>query len=327
MKIVLLYSMIVISALFSACRTSPHSCQKNNFNLEVTGSIEITEYNVEQIGNRTVLVLGKIVDEFGDPLIGAHVYLENTEFRTTSDVDGNFRFAGIPLGKCTLTFNLIGYAKSSVELNLAMGDRITLTVAMNPDNQIQLEKPIIYLYPEEETEVHISLDFEGIITTTYPTYPSDGWTVTAHPNGTLFDENGKEYYALYWEGDPHSPLGITDGFVVSKEETIPFLEEKLVLLGLNAREANEFIVFWLPILEKNPYNLIHFSGDDYLNQAKLTVTPQPQTMIRIAMIFQGLDDPITIPLQDLTPLKKTRKGFTLVEWGGQELPKAASKEI
>jgi len=28
-------------------------------------------------------------------------------------------------------------------------------------------------------------------------------------------------------------------------------------------------------------------------------------------------------VQDLTPLIKTRSGFTVVEWGGQELPKEA----
>jgi hypothetical protein len=34
------------------------------------------------------------------------------------------------------------------------------------------------------------------------------------------------------------------------------------------------------------------------------------------MITQSLDNMINLPLQDLHTLIKTRKGFTLVEWGG-----------
>ena len=34
------------------------------------------------------------------------------------------------------------------------------------------------------------------------------------------------------------------------------------------------------------------------------------------MLTQPLPAKIDYPEQDLTPLKKTRKGFTVVEWGG-----------
>ena len=44
-------------------------------------------------------------------------------------------------------------------------------------------KPVLYLYPEEEMEVTVTLDFDGTLTSTYPAY-GDGWTVTArrHPH-------------------------------------------------------------------------------------------------------------------------------------------------
>ncbi len=61
-------------------------------------------------------------------------------------------------------------------------------------------KPVIYLYPEEETTVSVQLDYTGQLTTTYPAY-GDGWTVTAHPDGTLTDPaTGRAYYCLFWEG-------------------------------------------------------------------------------------------------------------------------------
>jgi hypothetical protein len=34
------------------------------------------------------------------------------------------------------------------------------------------------------------------------------------------------------------------------------------------------------------------------------------------MLTQPLNANVDFPLQDLTPLKKVRKGFTVVEWGG-----------
>ena len=58
-------------------------------------------------------------------------------------------------------------------------------------------KPVIYLYPEEETQVTVQLDYAGELTCTYPAY-QDGWTVTASPDGTLTDNQGQTYNYLYW---------------------------------------------------------------------------------------------------------------------------------
>ena len=59
-------------------------------------------------------------------------------------------------------------------------------------------KPVIYLYPEEETQVTVKLDYAGELTCTYPAY-DDGWTVTAQPDGTLTDAAGQTYSYLFWE--------------------------------------------------------------------------------------------------------------------------------
>ena len=54
-------------------------------------------------------------------------------------------------------------------------------------------KPVIYLYPEEETAVTVALDYGGTLTCTYPAAQDGVWTVTASPDGTLRDEEGQEY--------------------------------------------------------------------------------------------------------------------------------------
>ena len=180
-------------------------------------------------------------------------------------------------------------------------------------------KPVIYLYPEEETQVSVTLELDGSLTSTYPDY-GDGWTVTAQPDGTLTDpETGRTYYCLFWEGIIDRQFDLSAGFCVAGEDTAAFLEDALARLGLTEREANEFIIYWLPRMEGNPYNLISFQTDAYTDAAELTIDPAPDTLIRVFMAWKGLEQPVEIPAQELTAPART--GFTAVEWGGAELGK------
>ena len=182
--------------------------------------------------------------------------------------------------------------------------------------EVRAEKPVIYLYPTENMDVTVKLDINGDLTCTYPAY-NDGWMVTASPDGTLTDENGREYYCLYWEGETHSQYDFSRGFCVKGEDTAAFLEDALAKLGLNRREANEFIVFWLPLMQENPYNIISFQTDVYTESAKLTVTPTPDTVIRVFMAYKSADNYVEIEAQELTA--PAREGFTVIEWGGTEV--------
>ena len=180
------------------------------------------------------------------------------------------------------------------------------------EDEVFTEKPVLYLYPEETAEVSVKLDYQGRLTTTYPAY-NDGWVVTAEPDGTL-EMDGKEYSYLFWEGVSDAEYDFSKGFVVAGEDTAEFLQEKLALLGLTPREYNEFIVFWLPRMEGNPYNLIAFQGAAYTDSAPLEVEPEPDTVLRVFMAYQALEEPMVVPEQELVPTE--RVGFTLVEWGG-----------
>ena len=182
-----------------------------------------------------------------------------------------------------------------------------------PDEGDSGAKPVIYLYPQEETEVSVKLDYGGELTVTYPAY-ENGWTVTAAPDGTLTDAEGKQYNYLFWEGVSYTDFDFSRGFCVRGEDTAAFLEQALADLGLTTREANEFIVYWLPQMQDNAYNLIAFQGEVYEKLAKLTVTPAPDTVLRVFMAWKPLAQAVEIEPQELTAPE--RSGFTLVEWGG-----------
>ena len=202
------------------------------------------------------------------------------------------------------------------ENNRVEADMLTIresTFEMEPG---ECYKPVIYLYPEEETDISVNLILDGRLTCTYPAY-NDGWTVTASPDGTLTDAKGRTYNYLYWEGETYARYDLSKGFCVKGEDTAVFLEDALEKLGLTRREANEFIVYWLPQMQDNPYNIISFQTGIYTNAAKLAVNPAPDTLIRVFMAWQASDTPVVLENQELSAPDRT--GFTVVEWGGAEM--------
>ncbi|MBO5649248.1 MAG: hypothetical protein J6S76_04985, partial [Clostridia bacterium] len=205
-------------------------------------------------------------------------------------------------------------------------DRYVMTVTMdiygnireiyNPDEPVCAEKPVIYLYPTEEARITVQLNLDGNLICTYPKY-NDGWTVTAAPDGALTDASGRKYYCLYWEGNTCAEYDFSRGFCVRGEDTAAFLEDTLARMGLTEREANEFIIYWLPQMEKNPYNLISFQSAAYTDSAELSITPAPDSLLRVFMAWKPLETAIRIEPQVFAEFK--RVGFAVVEWGGAKV--------
>ncbi|NQV13683.1 MAG: hypothetical protein HQ530_05290 [Parcubacteria group bacterium] len=182
-----------------------------------------------------------------------------------------------------------------------------------------IKKPVIYLYPTERQRVNVNIEFAGGLFVTYPEY-NGAWNVVADPDGTITNlADNREYSYLFWEGNSENAnYDLSTGFVVSGRDTVAFLQEKLAALGLTPREYNEFIVFWLPQMQDNRYNLIHFaSKEEYDDRAVLNIDPEPDSLLRVFMTFKKLDDKIEIEPQIIKPF--TREGFTVVEWGGTEI--------
>ena len=187
-----------------------------------------------------------------------------------------------------------------------------------------IDKPVLYFYPKTETNVSVKLGNPESLTVSYPEYDSDtGWNVLARPNGDLTDlSTGRNLYSLYYESSllDNSFNVESDGFIISREDTVSFLEDKLAKLGLNEHEAEEFIVYWLPKLQQNNYNYIRFATIDEINNAMpLDINPNPDTVIRVLMTYKGLDEPMEGITEQQLPTTPTRDGFTVVEWGGSEL--------
>lgn len=177
-----------------------------------------------------------------------------------------------------------------------------------------IEKPVLYLYPTENTNITVKFEHPEYLTTTYPKY-NHGWSVNADTNGNLYDENGKYYYALYWEEAYHNKPSFKEGFYVEKDDAIEFLEEKLSIIGFNDRERNEFIMYWLPILESNKKSLVYFELTESKEKYnKLIINPKPDSLLRITMHVKKVNRKINVKEQELSTFN--RVGFVAVEWGG-----------
>lgn len=179
-------------------------------------------------------------------------------------------------------------------------------------------KPVIYLYPEKETEVSVKLNFYGKLTYMYPKY-NNGWNVTAYPDGRIINSTDKsEHRYIFWEGISPHKWSLDNGFVVKGKDTEKFLKEKLSYIGLTPFEYNDFITFWVPRMQDNEYNIISFSSmEEYEAIAKLQIEPKPDSILRVHMAWKSINKPIDIPEQELKPF--SRQGFTAVEWGGTEV--------
>jgi hypothetical protein len=180
----------------------------------------------------------------------------------------------------------------------------------------EMGKPVIYLYPTKTTDVSVKVNPTGGFIKTEPAY-SNGWKVQAEPNGNLYNyQDQKNYPYLFWEGYALNYQMSNEGFVVAKKDVNNFLREKLAIQGLNEKEINDFVEFWLARMQSDPYYFVTFVPQaEFDKMAPLTVSPRPDTVIRVFMDFKALEKPIQVKEQKFSTPQRT--GFTVVEWGGE----------
>ena len=276
--------------------------------------------NNSNINQKSLDISGEIISLNGNSLSDVIISNLNKKESYYCDIDGKYSL------KAHKNDVLVYFKNGFVSQKIVANEQSIIDVVLYPIKESKLgemtiKKPVIYLYPTEKTDIKLTLDFKGKLQTTYPKYVDHG-EVTAYPNGQIFDKKSQRFYnSLFWDGMldfPKEHYNYQTGFVIPKNKLTSFLIEKLELIGLNYSETNDFIQYWLPFLEKNELNFIHFYvNSEYEIISKNRIDPKPETSIRVFMEFYGLEKPITIAEQKL--LKTERKGFALVEWGGSEV--------
>jgi hypothetical protein len=175
---------------------------------------------------------------------------------------------------------------------------------------IVVKKPAIYLYPKTDAAVSVKLSVNGAITNDVPSY-GNGWNVFATKEGVI---DGKYDY-LFYEAKLNKVDVPSEGWIVKYNDLGSWFDVNLKKLGLNEKETSQFKEYWLAELPESKYYDIRLLTKDYLDEnMKLSVSPSPDTLIRVEFLFK--------PLNEYTELKEpkiatpVRQGFVVVEWGG-----------
>jgi hypothetical protein len=177
-------------------------------------------------------------------------------------------------------------------------------------------KPVIYLYPEKDMNVSVKVEPNGGFKLTEPAY-NNGWNVWATTKSELTNlSDGSKYPYLFWEGHAYNYTTPDEGFVLKRENIERDMKILLARLGLNEKESTDFMEFWQPKLEVKPFVAVTFLAQTEFDKlAPLTVSPEPDKIIRVFMDYTPLDQFMYVaPLKITTP---ERTGFTVVEWGGR----------
>jgi hypothetical protein len=248
------------------------------------------------------------------------VVLEKDKRTTVNVSPGKYRF------QFFYTTNFYEITTDSVKIE--PGCRIEAHVNFKSSiTQYEVEKPVIYVYAPAVIQVSIELDIKGKLGFTYPDY-NNGWNFIARPGGDI-SMGDKKYHYLFYDGafdmDP-SKLNWNEGFEVGKGSLVAFLEEKLAKMGLNTQEIQDYITYWMPRMNVNAVNYIHFLfNDEYNAYSNLQVTPKPDNLFRVFMIWKKADEESTMEMKPQQLPSFYRAGLTVVEWGGMEVRTAPLK--
>lgn len=89
--------------------------------------------------SQTITVSGTVVDELGEPLIGATVQQKGTSNGTSTDIDGNYSLSISPKGSITVSY--VGYNTQTIDVN----GRTVINVTMQ-ENSAVLDEVVVVGY-------------------------------------------------------------------------------------------------------------------------------------------------------------------------------------
>lgn len=190
------------------------------------------------------------------------------------------------------------------------------TIEQNDVPPVFVIKPMIYLYPTKQTNIDVFLDSRIKLTATYPKATNGGWKVSANPLGELTDlRTGKNFYGLFWDAQYWHHPNVDSGFVNNIEDFPEVLDSLLEIKGLNYKERNECVTFWLAKFSMFPWVKFSFHDEKFAEDHPVAINPKPETFIRVFIVFRPMQNFQKIPPQKIEQAK--RIGFTAIEWGGE----------
>ncbi len=288
------------------------------------------------IPNGEVWITGQVYEEVYDPVTGknmkspvprAKISTIDQRVSCLSDNNGNYSFKVTP--KDTSIYMFKSSMEEVVIYRHEFKNQHHLIIDFMPipaGEMIITEKPVIYCYADNPQKVSIKLDPMGEFAFTYPEY-HEGWEFTVSGNQLVFNDSASYPY-LFWEAERNSASfhmngDLIPGEYVQQDNVTAFLTKKLNDLGLNAKEKTDFITYWGPRITRHKEVFVQFLIDEDVASeiGDMHIEPTPHSILRVFMTFCNADEIGYYPTQEQLFEPITRKGLTVVEWGGSEVTK------
>jgi len=219
-----------------------------------------------------------------------------------------------PFGRYSITNNTIGtYTLDFSYQDVPFSFNITNSSAVDYkdlsfNEPTQWDAPNIYLYPETETNVTVTLGYPngGQLIASDPPYNS-GWNVSVDTDG-IIDEH---YGYLFYEAKVPQALESKEGWLLDGSNLEGEFRELMAELGCQGREIDDFMEYWMPLMKGSSWYAVYPQNPEMVTT--LNITPAPQNVLRCLFVVRALTQPISIPQPTIVPF--VRSGFTVVEWG------------
>lgn len=180
-------------------------------------------------------------------------------------------------------------------------------------NFLGVYKPNIYIYSNENIEVHVKLEPYEYITESIPQYDEDeGWKAYIF-SGSI---NGVNDYLFYEAKIPDQGLQRKEGFVIHHETLEEDMEMVLLMYGFNEKEKDDFLEYWTDKLADGKDYVFYPQYNDTLEKIMpITITPAPDNIFRIWFLIEELEEVKEFEIiHEVEKIK--RLDYTVVEWGG-----------
>lgn len=193
--------------------------------------------------------------------------------------------------------------------NESDSDMVADTVIV--DYWTEVDKPNIYLYPESNIDINVSLAFPqgGKIIKSIPDYNNE-WNVSVDTSGII--DNKYEY--LFYESLQPDVWQYGKGWCVKKDGLKEFFETNMAGYNFSAKEINDFVSYWIPRLTKYEYYCIYPQLNEQIDKViKIDFSIQPDNVFRLFYGITGSGEYKSITGPEINKINRT--GFYTVEWG------------
>jgi hypothetical protein len=274
----------------------------------------------------------RVEDSYGQLMLNQHPVIVQvkvdgkTKKFTVTGKKQTFKLS-LPKGKHTLAF-FINANFDEIVLERAFTGQHYYEIGLNFQGsansrmQMILEKPVIYLYSQQEEPFNLKIKTDAALKFTYPAYTNE-WKGKSSANGTI-QMSGSNYPYLFWDAALSAEKLKPDWLHADQFEgsnTVIYLENRLTNLGFNEKEKTDFITYWGPRMQQMKVVQLIWMQDEQLDPiASLEIVPTFRQN-RIYILFREtsafMEQTTVLKVPPLKPLD--RSGNYLVEWGGIEV--------